>query len=265
MCRLAIYGTMPFKPLARALNQLEHSYGGDGNGVLAVGADIITKGVSLTTGEIAYDTHDVEDTHVFHTRYATVGGRVSRLNHPFYAGEWSLAHNGHWHESYDWMLKEDSDTEVAARLVSECGPGVLLEPEFDGSGVWIVANPEMILVIPRSTRGFKFQFLNNGGFFHASERIKNLNVVKSFSAKPDSVYAVCPRSGAVEKIAIPNAPMPPSIWDYYDYAPAFGSTATNAQPDDDTLDADMWRSLEVDNARDYDPFFDGIATTDWDS
>ncbi len=78
---------------------------------------------------------------VFHSRYATVGGSVSELNHPFDVGEHGvLVHNGGWfgYDSFSESDYEFSDTATAAALVRKHGPGVLASETMRFSGVWVI-------------------------------------------------------------------------------------------------------------------------------
>jgi hypothetical protein len=265
-----------FAPLARALNQLERSYGGDGNGVYSADTGAIVRGVDLTTAEIAYDTFAVDALHVFHTRYATAGGARSSLNHPFTAGAYALAHNGHWsgYKRYAPHGAVTSDTETAAGLVARHGLGILLDPAFNGSGVWIAGHECGAYVINRSGRkkSFYFHTLRGGGYFHASEDVSaHLPVVSSRATRCDIVYKINGETGAfsttddIQPATLP-ATSPPAAREYRqsDDGGFFGIRATRWHDltDDDDLD-DLDDDLENivgfswDAIRDYYGYDDG--------
>ena len=170
MCRLAIYRGIDPDALGSALRWLERSLGGHGNGIYAPESGGIVKGLRFGTDEAARRTANAEHTALFHTRLATAGGVADGLNHPFAAGDYALAHNGHWSGWTRFADAGRSDTETAASLVAGHGPGVLLGKAFAGSGVWALIRGDETLVIPRS-RGLVLHYLPGGAFFHASERV----------------------------------------------------------------------------------------------
>lgn len=268
MCRLAIYGGFEgkgeaerFRPIARGLDQLERSMGGDGNGYYVAARNTLEKGLFLTTAEIAFDTYRQRGATLFHTRYATVGKASDRLSHPFEAGDWVVAHNGHWHDYIRHNYGEDSDTATAATLVGLYGPGILLDPAFDHSGVWIAASPSEILVMPRGSREFVFQWMKDGSYFHASETIEELRVARRLTSTPDVLYSVDPQSGAVSAANLDPVDIPE---DYADICPEGWETyEPTAQ---DIAAWEDWDKLEYESIlRDEkeDDFFRRIATTRW--
>lgn len=152
MCRIAVFsGGLDKSWLATTLDQLENSMGGDGNGFYCPYENKIFRGTAVEVDDIA--TIGAERGGAFHTRFASVGGVKSELNHPFPLrdkGHGVLIHNGTWREYDGWDVsdKVKSDTATAAELVSEFGLGCLLSSYFDGSGVWVNARPggEVIIV-----------------------------------------------------------------------------------------------------------------------
>lgn len=264
MCRLALYGSLngEFAPLARTLNQLESSLGGDGNGYYnsAISLDPV-KGLDLTTAEVAYDTLGAPGTTLFHTRLCTAGYIEDALNHPFSAGSWTLAHNGHWYGWEHYAIDTESDTETAAELVAQYGPGVLVSPEFSGSGVWILAGDKETLVIKRSGT-FVFQYPKTGGFFHASERIRHYKLAHSFPAKRNQCYRI-DTAGSVETTRIPRVDLPAvskkklqltlDDWDAYeDYEPTDRET-------------ELWNDALNRWYAEDDGWLDEIPRTKWES
>lgn len=216
MCRMAIYGNITeFKPLARALDQLEKSMGGDGNGFYNPTIETYERGLSLTTGEIAFDTYNVDSPTMYHTRYATAGGSKSELNHPFPIIDGALMHNGHWAYWTDYKRDEKSDTQTAATLVSKYGPGILLDEDFDGSGVWVVSQNDELLVIPRGWRDFLFQWTEGGGYIHASELIEGMDIIATAPIEQGKVYRIKANGDVVEveldKVEMPDEEFMPNF------------------------------------------------------
>lgn len=218
MCRLAIFGGVEdFRDIARALHQLEVSMGGDGNGYYRPGDALLgtaKKGVDLTTAEVAFKSYGEGSTTptYFHTRYATAGGILDTICHPFEAGsQGMLMHNGHWHNWHAHNRKgEVSDTQTAARIVAENGLGVLLSKSFDYSGVYIVASDSGAYVSV-SGGDFYFQWPESGGFFHASEVLLNMEMAEIKVAMQDEVYFVA-NDGSVtlvtDSVEIQKMPKP---------------------------------------------------------
>ena len=222
MCRLAVYGQVDFSPLARNLHQLENSCGGDGNGYYHPDRELLMRGAQMTTAEIAHESYGRPGPHMFHTRLATEGDVIDRLNHPFPLGPGAvLMHNGGWWEWLEYAYDgEESDTEAAASLVAAYGPGVLMDREFDYSGVWIVAYGDEIMVITRGLHNFHFQWLKNGGYFHASERVKHTPLKKTLQARDNTCYTINNRGGIKEvhlnPVALPE-PMFVPVEEEYGY------------------------------------------------
>jgi hypothetical protein len=250
MCRLAIFGGIrKEKPLQTALIQLERSMGGHGNGYWDTHFKETIKGLSLLPEDIAEMSYGQKGTHLFHTRLATAGGMRDELNHPFEGKEWVVMHNGHWYEWDRYAEYEMSDTQCAARIIDENGPGVLLNRAFDDSGVWIMAREEEVYVCSRSSyRNFLFQKLKSGGFFHASERIKNFAVEVSMAAEEGEFYRVF-GDGTIIPVEMPMRSMPEPVNDeaWYEYwkAQNLGQWSNyNAKYDDTGFCEDKWWESE---------------------
>ncbi len=213
MCRLAIFGGIQkVGPLTTSLEQLEKSMGGDGNGVWNSLEGEILKGVNITPAEIAEEVAGKPGFNLFHTRMSTAGGVRSEINHPFAAGEWVLAHNGHWSSWFSYAEGTISDTQTAASIVEKHGPGVLLNPEFDHSGVWVVANEDGAYVLHRGWTNFYLQPLKGGGFFHASEGIKNFGRKGMYMVPKNSIHFITEDDVYETELSI--APMPEAVWQY---------------------------------------------------
>lgn len=250
MCRLAIFGGIrKEKPLRTALIQLERSMGGHGNGYWDTQFQEIIKGLSLLPDDIAEMAYGQQGTHLFHTRLATAGGMRDELNHPFEGDNWVVMHNGHWFEWDRYAEYEMSDTQAAARIIDEHGPGVLLNRQFDDSGVWIMARDDEVYVCSRSSyRNFVFQKLKRGGFFHASERIRNFAVEASMTAEEGEFYRVF-NDGTIIPVEMPMRTMPEPVNDeaWYEYwkAQNLGKwNGYNAKYDDTGFCEDKWWEKE---------------------
>lgn len=195
MCRLAIFGPgasgrLDFRTVSRGLTQLERSCGGDGNGYYIPETGELQKEVDLSPGEVALASAGVDGMTMFHTRWATAGGVEDHICHPFDAGRFVLMHNGHFSGWYDYRKREDSDTQVVARVVGERGPGVLTSPTIANSGTFIVHDGKGALVIPTGGYDFYFQWREDGSFFHASEYVREFGADEIMRGTPGNVYRV---------------------------------------------------------------------------
>ncbi|MDP9439587.1 MAG: hypothetical protein M3P49_12745 [Actinomycetota bacterium] len=213
MCRMAIFnGIRDFKPLAKTLSDLEKSCGGDGNGYYNAATGELQKGVNLSPAEIAFDAHGAEGLQLFHTRFATAGGVVDDLCHPFDAGEYVLMHNGGWFD-WNWYAfgDEESDTAVVASLVRDYGPGILLDKEMKDTGVYVLLEKETgyAYVIHTGVHTFFFQWLKTGGFFHASQAVTRYAVAEKIAAQRGKSYCVTPDgelfNALIEPVAFPES------------------------------------------------------------
>lgn len=140
MCRLLYLP--PSAPRKRSLlkaifDQLEKSFGGDGNGFATMRGGIV-KGVGLSTSKCAKLVSRCRGNVIWHTRRRSCGPKTAELCHPFRTGNGYLAHNGHSGKFMvaAWMLKGTwSDSKVAAYFCRLYGWNKLCQ-ETDG-GVWL--------------------------------------------------------------------------------------------------------------------------------
>lgn len=211
MCRLALFRGMEDEvQLCFALSELELSMGGHGNGIYSEESGC-KKSVNLACTDIASGIAKTSLTEpvLFHTRLASAGGITDRLCHPFEvegeAGKFVVAHNGHWSDwGYFSDYEEESDTEVAARLIAQYGPGVLLSDVFDYGGVYIVADITNSMVwadwfIVRRSGNFYINRLQTSKdaphrYFHSSEPVRAFDgeYVSSAPIPVDIMFRVRP-------------------------------------------------------------------------
>lgn len=110
--------------LYKYLKYLEKSYGGHGNGYIAVKNKKIvsySKGVKLDVKDIARQLRNIEyDWAIFHTRFASVGNKSDRNCHPFIKGINIMAMNGtEGSVSFLSDAKDITDTEAILDIMNK--------------------------------------------------------------------------------------------------------------------------------------------------
>lgn len=154
MCRLAFIPArtkISRKQLASFFNQLECSFGGDGNGYAAISPDgtvTIGKGVKMSTDQIAGEAIKLNRAGYaiyFHTRKISVGWSSNDQCHPFRidgpSWDGSLCHNGTWTEGAPLAkyLCTGSDTATLAYLIGEIGlPEIKNRDLMPRSGIFLL-------------------------------------------------------------------------------------------------------------------------------
>ena len=135
MCRLVLMNKQGEKEinrrygLDRFFKYLEDSYGGHGNGFIAVKNKKIvaySKGVNLDVRDIANNLKNMEyDWAIFHTRLASVGSKSDRNCHPFVKGRNIIAMNG-TEDSVSFLsdAKDITDTEAILDIMSKYNLGL---------------------------------------------------------------------------------------------------------------------------------------------
>lgn len=136
MCRLAYFppkARINIKRMATFLEQLETSFGGDGNGYAAIAPDgtaIVQKSVKMATSAIARSIVPlIRQGYAvyFHTRKISIGWKSDEQCHPFYIDgpefKGVLCHNGTWSEggTLAKYLGTGSDTATFAYIIGELG------------------------------------------------------------------------------------------------------------------------------------------------
>jgi hypothetical protein len=115
----------------------------DGAGIAWLDGKAVRFEKGLTAREAHDGLADVGGPALIHFRFATVGGKLPELCHPFVVAEDSplatsgrvervLCHNGHWSDWSNWLPKVAldgpiSDTRIIAALVAILGAKVLSE------------------------------------------------------------------------------------------------------------------------------------------
>lgn len=130
MCRLVLMNKQGEKEinkrygLGKYFKFLEDSFGGHGNGFIAVKNKKIvaySKGVKLDVRDIAKQLKKTEyDWAIFHTRFASVGSKSDRNCHPFVKGKNIIAMNG-TEESVSFLsdAKDITDTEAILDIMNK--------------------------------------------------------------------------------------------------------------------------------------------------
>lgn len=183
MCRI-LFDPTPRGSGEQLLNQqftvLEKRLGGDGNGMALLKSGKVIKGTKMDVGYLAEKAADQDEPILFHTRLASVGGKVSELCQPFAIDPMVICHNGHW-VGWEWGLEtllragrlsfvplHCSDSLVGARLARSFGANYLRHSV--GTGVWVVAErrPELKVTAVVNTGDFAINFETGQA---ASERV----------------------------------------------------------------------------------------------
>ena len=135
MCRLVLMNKQGEKEIDRRyglsqyLKFLEKSYGGHGNGFIAVKDKKIvsySKGINLDVRDIANKLKNIEyDWAIFHTRFASVGGKSDRNCHPFVRGTNIIAMNGtEGAVSFLSQARDITDTEAIFDIMNKYKLGI---------------------------------------------------------------------------------------------------------------------------------------------
>jgi hypothetical protein len=163
MCRLAFI-TRRFAGIPDWLEQMEKSFGGDGNGIATL-ANGIRKGVNLSVKGTVDILEQERGPALWHSRKVSSGMKCDELCHPFPTAGGFLVHNGHWSEGarmaevLDTIYEGDySDTWLMARLIRVLGFRKAVN-RYKPSGVWLYMSKKGNLGI----------YKNGGNLWHSGK------------------------------------------------------------------------------------------------
>lgn len=197
MCRIAFHSPgFDVSELTNVYAQLQKSNGGHGNGYWNPDMEAPTKGVNVTSKELAELAALAISPSVFHTRLVSTGSKVDNLCHPFPVSELGgvLVHNGTWsgwlgYNKESWS-NGSSDTSLVAELISKYGPGVLLSSAMSKSGVWMYVQPNGEAIFVKRSGAFCLQYLDDGRWFHASEYVMGIGVDNGVKIGDDIAFRI---------------------------------------------------------------------------
>ncbi len=184
MCRLVLMNKQGEKEINRRyglsqyLKYLENSFGGHGNGYIAVKNKKIvsySKGINLDVRDIAKQLKSIEyDWAIFHTRLASVGSKIDRNCHPFIKGSYIIAMNGTERSvSFLSEAKDITDTEAILDIMNKHKLGLAALTNL--SSIFVGFQKGDPFMVANNTRNIMLLYKKeNNAIIFASEFPKNL-------------------------------------------------------------------------------------------
>jgi len=232
MCRLVLMNKQGEKEINRryGLGQyfkyLEESYGGHGNGYIAIKNKKIvsySKGINLDVRDIANQLKNTEyDWAIFHTRLASVGSRCDKNCHPFVKGRNIIAMNG-TEDSVSFLseAKDITDTEAILDIMNK--HNLSLAALTNLGSIFVGFQKGEPFMVANNTRNIMLLYKKeNNAIIFASEFPKNLRK-DIYEFKECYVWNNDAINENVLKKYKPSKPIRISNWyDYFDFDEVYG-------------------------------------------